>query len=1047
MSKSVITGSLLALFVLAASALPSGLEVTATGIVTSTPLAFTENRGQWDSQVLFRADAGSATMWFTTDGAYYQFTRTMDDNDADPEDLMEPQADGIEAIVIKASFVGANAGPPVSGEGLLDYNCNYFLGDDPAAWRTGVPNYNAVIYEEIYPGIDLKYYGNGMEMEYDFMVSPGADHSQIEIQYEGVESVSVNDAGELVVTTAWGEVIERRPVVYQLQDDTHMPVDGQYRLLADNSFGFSLGAGYDPTLPLVIDPILSYSTYLGGGGSDVGRDIAVDADGAVYVIGGTNSTNFPTLNPFQTSFQGGAGDVFVTKLSAVGNNLIYSTYLGGSSSDIGYDIAVDGSGAVYLTGETNSTNFPTQNPFQTNQDGQDAFVAKLSAAGNDLIYSTYLGGSSSYDYGYGIAVDVSGAAFVTGVTKSSDFPTQNPYQTEQRDLDAFVTKLSADGNSLVYSTYLGGSVNDRGLDIAVDASGSAYVTGWTLSSDFPMQNPFQTQQGEFDAFVTKLSASGNSLVYSTCLGGSYRDYGRGIEVDADGAAYVTGLTLSSDFPTLNPFQPQPGNIVDAFVTKLSASGSGLVYSTYLGGSAADEARGIAVDAYGAAYVTGQTSSADFPTLNPFQASLQGGDNDAFVTKLSSSGNSLAYSTYLGGGDQDEGRGIAVDGAGAAYVTGWTLSSDFPTLNPFQVSSQGSEDVFVTKLSSGSFARISGTVTVDATALKGVAISLYDETNELLSVTTTDFGGLYSFDALEPGSYLVTVLVPLGFEVTAGGESQIVIVEGGQTSVADFELTEAELLGSQRTCGFWAHQVNALVTGHGTPAISESEMCGYLASIRTHFNEHPVNPVMITYLSEDCSFNLPQMQVVIAPRINPSDGEVARAHLAALLLNVVSARLSQMAVISDDDATVSQAITRCNLLLTDFTEINDDSAKVIAETINKGRVLPAGWIPLSTPQDMYKQEGGGLPGTFSLSQNYPNPFNPVTEIEFALPKACHARLEIYNIVGQRVTTLVNRQMEAGLHTVNFDGSKVASGVYMYRLQAGDFVESKKMLLLK
>jgi hypothetical protein len=373
---------------------------------------------------------------------------------------------------------------------------------------------------------------------------------------------------------------------------------------------------------------LIYSTYLGGSFEDAGIGIAVDNSGCAYVTGYTYSPDFPTVNPYQT-FQGST-DVFVTKLSSAGNSLMFSTYLGGSSDDHGIGIAVDNSGCAHVTGETRSGNFPTVNPYQTQQGDWDAFVTKLSSAGNSLIYSTYLGGSS-YDPSRGIAIDNSGCAYVTGYTNSANFPTENPYQTDQGDWDAFVTKLSTAGNSLIYSTYLGGNGNDDGRVITVDASGCAYVTGATSSIDFPTVNPYQTDQDTTDVFVTKLSSAGNSLIYSTYLGGNEWDYGNGIAVDNSGCAYVTGYTNSADFPTENPYQTDQGDW-DAFVTKLSSAGNSLIYSTYLGGSSRDYGRGIAVDNFGCAYVTGYTQSTDFPTENPYQTDQ--GYNDVFVTKLS-----------------------------------------------------------------------------------------------------------------------------------------------------------------------------------------------------------------------------------------------------------------------------------------------------------------------------------------------------------------------------------------------------------------------------
>jgi hypothetical protein len=445
---------------------------------------------------------------------------------------------------------------------------------------------------------------------------------------------------------------------------------------------------------------LVYSTFLGGGGDDYGWGIAVDGNGNAYVTGFTASSDFPTLNPYQATYQG--GDAFVTKLSGSGSSLIYSTYLGGADGDVAYAIAVDGGGNAYVTGYTFSSNFPTLNPYQgTFQGGYgDAFVTKLSSSGASLIYSTYLGGAEG-DGGSDIAVDGSGNAYVTGGTFSSNFPTFNPYQMYQGRGDVFVTKLSTTGNNLLYSTYLGADSTEGPTGIAVDGSGNAYVTGYTYSTNFPTHNPYQTMsQGYGDVFVTKLSSSGSSLIYSTCVGGESMDYGIGIAVDDSGYAYVTGVTWSTNFPTLNPYQGMfQGGMGDVFVTKLSGPGSSLIYSTYLGGGGEDYGYGIAVDGSGNAYVTGLTYSSNFPTLNPYQTFQGSPWSDAFVTKLSSSGVSLIYSTDLGGKRWDEGLDIAVDGSGNAYVTGRTSSSNFPTLNPYRGTYRdGGYDVFVAKLS-------------------------------------------------------------------------------------------------------------------------------------------------------------------------------------------------------------------------------------------------------------------------------------------------------------------------------------------------------------
>ncbi|HWR84339.1 MAG TPA: SBBP repeat-containing protein [Candidatus Deferrimicrobium sp.] len=715
-----VTASIAVALVVAAVSLNSAVTENASpGIsditsLTSTPLAFTENQGQWPDSILFRANAGGATTWFTPTGAYYQFTRRIPvrQDPRGPDILRDPdvtlsgvegrplEPDSIEIIMIKARFVGCNPSPQVRGQDEIEYKCNFFLGNDPSKWRTDVANYRAISLEEVYPGIDLVYYGDGRRMEYDFRVSAGADYSQIQIQYDGAKAVSVNDAGDLVIETEFGSITERHPIVYQMEAGTRRELQGEYLLQTDNRFTFKLEQSYQPELAIVIDPVLVYSTYLGGGDHEWGTGIAVDDSGAVYVTGLTYSSDFPMHSPFQGTFQGAISDAFVAKLSSAGGSLIYSTYLGGSGVDGGYGIAIDETGSAYVTGGTSSTNFPTLNQYQTDQAGPDVFVTKLSSAGDALVYSTYIGGNSGDD-GYDIEVDDTGAAYVVGMTGSTNFPTVNPYQTNPDgfEYDVFVTKLSSEGNSLTYSTYLGGNSWEFGLGLAVDASGSAYVTGYTNSTNFPTLSPYQTNEAGEDVFVTKVSADGGSLVYSTYLGGSNDESlpwerGHDIAVDALGCAYVTGYTSSSNFPTFNPYQTNQ-MYGDAFVTKLSIDGNSLVYSTYLGGDSDDWGYAIAVNEARAVYVTGFTSSNDFPTLNPFQIYNQG-EKDVFVTKLSCGGNNLVYSTYVGGSGYDSALAIAVDTAGAAYVTGQTSSIDFPMLNQYQTS-QGGQDAFVIKL--------------------------------------------------------------------------------------------------------------------------------------------------------------------------------------------------------------------------------------------------------------------------------------------------------------------------------------------------------------
>ena len=650
------------------------------------PLTFIANAGQTHPSVRFLAKGPGMTAYFT------------------PEEI----AIDLHSSVVRMRYPGANTTPAIEGLDPQEGRANYFIGADPAKWKTDVPLYGRAVYRELYPGIDMVYSAAERWLKSEFVVAAGADPSRIRIAYEGALAIRVDRKGRLILTTAEGELREEAPEIYQELGGRRIPVSGTFRAAA-NVVSFEVGQ-YDRARELRIDPVLSYSTYLGGNGTDRGAAIAVDPAGAVYVTGYTDSTDFPVAGAIQGGSNGGV-EVFVTKLNAAGNGIVYSTYLGGSGDDRGYSIALDLYANAYVTGWTGSGNFPLASPAQSKLNGsRNAFVAKLNSTGSALVYSTYLGGSGS-DSGNGIALDGSNAAYVTGSTTSADFPLVGPFQaTPGGATDAFVTKLSASGSTIVYSTYLGGSGDERGSSIAVDSSGEAFITGNTSSTNFPLAsqypNPSPLQAangGGTDAFVTKLSATGNSLAYSTYLGGSgveNTELGRSIAVDSSGNAYVTGTTSSTNFPVFQPLQATRTGSQNVFVAKLNAAGSAFVYSTYLGGSSIDYGESIAVDSGGLAYLAGYTSSSDFPILNGDQP-VNGGGYDAFVAKLNAAGSAIMESDYLGGSGNDAAYGIAVDSNGAAYLTGQTLSYNFPLKTPVQSSLGSTLAAFVAKFTFGS----------------------------------------------------------------------------------------------------------------------------------------------------------------------------------------------------------------------------------------------------------------------------------------------------------------------------------------------------------
>ena len=613
----------------------------------------------------------------------------------------------IRYATVGMQFVGANDSPAVTGLDELAGRTNYFTSGDPAGWHLGIPNYSKVRYSEVYPKVDLVLYGNQRRLEYDFVISPGGDPADIQLRFDGVDSLHLDQDGNLILSVGSRVVVHRAPLAYQVAHGGRQVVSSRYVLhaLAGDSageteyqVGFEVGP-YDRGRDLIVDPEVSYSSYLGGNNDDWSSDIAVDSEGYAYVTGYTSSPRTFRESGYARELAGDI-DIFVAKFNRAGSELVYSTYLGGSRDDSGLGIAVDDDGNAYVTGITQSKDFPvTEGAFRRKYpSGQsNAFVTKLSPEGDALVYSTYLGGR----VGESIAVDKEGNAYVTGRTVASELPTtEGSFQPDLiNHLDAFVTKLNREGSALIYSTHLGGGDADIGTAIAVDVDGNAYVTGYTESSDFPT-TPGAVDtgyNGGIDAFVTKLNAAGSDLAYSTFLGGDNADRGMDIAVDVEGNAYVTGETSSSDFPTLDALQAEfNGGSYDAFVTSLDPTGA-LSYSTYLGAEQFDAGNAIAVDQFGNAWVTGETFSQGMKTKDPLQANL-GGSSDAFAAKIKAGGGPLLYSTYLGGSAKDAGTGIAVDASGSAYVTGVTYSEDFPIANAAQAELEGDGDAFITKIS-------------------------------------------------------------------------------------------------------------------------------------------------------------------------------------------------------------------------------------------------------------------------------------------------------------------------------------------------------------
>ena len=649
------------------------------------PLSFEANHGQAHKDVRFTSRGGGYSLAL----APTKFTLAV--------------ASSASTTVLQATLLGGNTAAKLTGVEPLITKTNYLIGRDPRNWKTNIPNYAKVEYSGVYPGVDLVFYGNQKLLEYDFIVSPGTDPRVIALGFEGIKNLRVDAKGDLILRTDAGEIRQSKPVVYQQIDGARQNVAASYLINNNKQIAFQI-ANYDRTKPLVIDPTIAFSTYLGGSGGDSGTGIVVDPSGNAYITGNTASTNFPvTPGAFQTEIAAlPEPDAFVTKMNATGTALIYSTYFGGGTRDSGTDIAVDAAGNAYITGLTDSGDLPvTPGAFRTTIVGGDefnAFAMKLNATGSALIYSTYLGPI----VGAGIAIDSAGNAFIVGQATGNYPTTPGAFQTVfGGGSDAFVTKLNATGTALIYSTFVGGSGLDSAEDIAIDSAGNAYVTG-NAQAGFPVTpGAFQTvSSGVSDAMVAKLNSTGTALVYSTFLGGGGNDGGSGIAINTDGNAYVTGFTDSSNFPvTPGAFQSMKGMGLDAFVTELSTTGNALAYSTYLGGDGTEFGNDVTLDTAGNASVVGLTGSTNFPTTIDAIQSAYGGNIDAFITRLNPAGTGLVFSTYLGGANGDNGISVFVDAAGSIYLTGSTGSANFPTTHDaFQtLFGGGSSDAFVTKI--------------------------------------------------------------------------------------------------------------------------------------------------------------------------------------------------------------------------------------------------------------------------------------------------------------------------------------------------------------
>ena len=729
--------------------------------------------------------------------------------------------------LLRMTFLGANPAAELDGSEPLGATSSYFIGNDPQAWVSRIPNYGRLNCRNVYPGVDVVFYGVEGQLEYDFVLAPGADPAAVQVAFEGAQRLRVDQNGDLILTVRAGRLRQHAPVIYQSVGAIRRQVAGRY-LVTGNKVRFKVAA-YDRSRPLIIDPRLTYSTFAGGDGFDEGVTVASDAHGNAYVTGWTNSSSLPgTPAGYQARYGGGPGlgDAFVAKISPAGE-LIYTTYLGGSDEDAGWGISVDSLGSAYVSGYTSSTNFPTTpHAHQTKLAGtRNCFVTKLNPSGASLAYSTYLGGAG-VDRCLTLAVDSLGFAYASGDTTSTNFPTTlGAFQAKYGgNTDAFVTKLNTTGTELMYSTYLGGSAGEQPNSIEVDSQGNAYIAGFTLSRDFPViAGSLQTTfgGGSLDSFVTKLNSAGTGLIYSTFIGGNGDEYARAVVVDPHGNAYVAGRTGSTNFPTTpRAFQATLKGQWNAYCLKLDPAGAALVYSTLLGGTAWDQAEGLAVDSSGNAWIAGITQSSDFPvTADALQATLRGNQAGA-ITHLNDGGTSLIYSSYLGGAGQDAATWVTVDAAGNAYVTGEASSANFPvTAGAGQTRFGGGlGDAFVTRLDACSVAISPSTEAFAVTAGSG-AINVAATTDcTWAAVTSVDW---ISTNSGNEGSGNGTVSIAVA--ANAGPARTAIIY------ISDRAFTVSQDGSSACNYGFSpAAETFDLNGGVGSVSVSAAPGCGWTA---------------------------------------------------------------------------------------------------------------------------------------------------------------------------------------------------------------------------
>ncbi|HKJ38570.1 MAG TPA: SBBP repeat-containing protein [Anaerolineales bacterium] len=771
------------------------------------PLYFVPNLGQFDKDVDFQTNALGGSIFFTESEvvlALMDKKIKLKNEESDTEISTKDNSK-----VVRIEYKGADKKPLVEGIDLLSGTANFMVGADASKWVSNAPTYAGIVYHDLYPGVDLRYEGSGRSLKSTFTVATGTDPSVIQWRYKQAGEITLNENGDLLITLPAKKsnqtdttLIEHAPLAWQDVDGQRVDVPVEYALANNGEISFIFSEGYNTSLPLIIDPTLTYSTYLGDIGTDVGTAITTDSSGNVYVTGYSWCGNFPTVDPI-TGVTNGNAETIISKISADGSALLYSTCVGGAGDDFGKSIDLDSQGRIVVAGETNSTDFPIVSGISTYGGGscssgapcQDTFILALNSDGSAIRYSTYLGGNGREEVG-GIAADGDDNIVVVGSTTSTNYPTQNAYDTTFGGgscsgswpcYDVTVTKIDPDlsgTSAILYSTYLGSNKRDKGYGLVLDANGNIYLAGYSDADGYPTRNALQSSRsGSVDIIISQIDpfqVGDASLIYSTYLGSTGAENGYAIARDADGNLYITGRTSSPRFPLRDPLQYEshPGtcdtNCYEAFVTKLDITTNTILYSTYLGGSENDEGNGIAVDTSGRAYVTGFTRSSDFPTLDAIQPT-KGGDGcsstpckDAFLSVIEPDGQSFAYSTFLGGDQDDEAKGITLDGANNVYIVGETYSTNYPTTaGAYDVinTETNKRDAFISKIGALGAASPPTTTHFDIPIAAGDD-DAEEKSSGYVSLDSNDLELVYDGSNQHVGLRFTGVEIPQGATITA-----------------------------------------------------------------------------------------------------------------------------------------------------------------------------------------------------------------------------------------------------------------------------------------